>query len=144
MADLIEVLPKFDLVPWRHLTYSLEKKNVLTAELISLDPIEIARRCPLPLGEVRRMVAAVLEALKTDLGYRLTPPLPPSLKGHGEPVRKKPRLESKELQPEDVRPQPQVLRSEELRYVKTLDPRIDECLGGGFPAGSICEIVGER
>ncbi|KAK5949752.1 DNA repair protein rhp57 [Knufia fluminis] len=133
MADLIEILPNFDLQPWRHLTYSLEKKNILTAELVSLDPIEIARKCPLPLKEVRRMAAAVTEALRADAGYRCMPPPPrPQDKGDSEePPRKRVRLED---------PKPSI---KDLQYVKTLDARIDEALGGGFPAGSICEIVGE-
>ncbi len=134
MADLIDILPDFDLSPWRHLTYSLEKKNVLTAELISLDPVEIARKCPLPLKEVRRFAAAVTEALKADLGHRSMPPSPyPQFQYDGsEPLRKRARRARSEKP------------LNEVRYVRTLDPRIDECLGGGFPTGSICEVVGER
>lgn len=134
MADLIDVLPDFDSSPWRHLTYSLEKKSILTAELISLDPIEIARKCPLPLKEVRRMAAAVTEALKAELGRQCMPPPPrPQVReNRGEPSAKRARLETTKTP------------HKEVNYVKTLDRRIDECLGGGFPAGHICEIVGER
>lgn len=130
MADLREVLPGLDLKPWRHLTYSLEKKNVTTAELISLDPIEIARKCPLPLKEVGRMAAAVTRALQVDLGL-LGKVSPARTQVDGEePPRKKVKLEAKPIH--------------EVEYVKILDQRIDDALGGGFPTGSISEIVGER
>jgi len=134
MADLIDVLPSYDLSPWRHLTYSLEKKGISTAELISLDPVETARKCPLPLKEVRRMAAAVTEALKAELARQSMPPpaRPQGQNDAGERPAKKLKLEHTESPPKAP------------QYVKTLDPRIDECLGGGFPAGSVCEIVGER
>lgn len=136
MADLIDVLPNFDLAQWRHLTYSLEKKNVSTAELIALDPVEIARKCPLPLTEVRRLAAAVLQALKVDLAVKNDSVNPSANQktGKNSPPRKKARTE----------PRDQPLTARPLLYVKTLDPRIDQWLGGGFPVGSICEIVGER
>lgn len=134
MADLIDVLPNYDLSPWRHLTYSLEKKGISTAELISLDPVEIARKCPLPLKEVRRMAAAVTDALKADLGRQSMPP----------PARPQGQSDAGERPAKRSKLGPVESPSKELQYVKTLDPRIDECLGGGFPAGSVCEIVGER
>lgn len=131
MADLTEVLPNFDLEPWKHLTFSLEKRNVLTAELISLDPTEIVKRCPLPLKEVERMTAAVTCALKADLGFLSMQPPPERqveverpLKDTGQPGH----------------PLPQ----KRAQFVKTLDSAIDHCLGGGFPTGKITEIVGER
>lgn len=136
MADLIDVLPNFDLAQWRHLTYSLEKKNISTAELIALDPVEIARKCPLPLTEVRRLAAAVLQALKADLAVK-SDSVKQSAKqrpSQNSPPRKKACLES----------QNQPLTARHPPCVKTLDPRIDQWLGGGFPVGSICEIVGER
>lgn len=132
MADLIDVLPNFDLKPWRHLTFSLEKKGILTSELITLEPVEVAKKCPLPLKELRRLIAAVIEALQADMGY---PSARKSLEtvegdGNGERARKRQRRD------ESSRPNPQ--------YVKTLDPSIDAVLGGGFPTGRITEIVGER
>lgn len=132
MADLREVLPQFDLQPWRHLTYSLEKKNVLTAELISQDPVEIARRCPLPLKEVKRLIAVVNAALQADLtpvtiGHRST-----SEDEANGPLKKKLWREQ------------ETVVKKEMTFVRTLDANIDQCLGGGFPTGSITEIVGER
>lgn len=132
MADVRDVLPSFDLQPWRHLTFSLEKKNVSTAELITQDPVEIARKCPLPPREVKRFAGAVIAALQKDVLCTVVVPRPSSREGDEEPPRKKSRLE----QTKPVK--------EEVNFVKTLDENIDQCLGGGFPAGSVCEIVGER
>lgn len=132
MADLTDVLPDFDTQPWRHLTYSLEKKNILTAELISQDPLDIARKCPLPLKEVKRMAAAVNVALQADV-HRRNPRLRSTSRDESqEPVRKKQRTEETPDATED------------MQFAKTLDINIDQCLGGGFPTGNVCEIVGER
>lgn len=132
MADLKDVLPHFDIQPWRHLTYSLEKKNVLTAELISQDAVEIARRCPLPLKEVKRLIVAVNAALQADLSFATITPRSTPEEETKEAARKEPRRE----QPRRVK--------KRMTFVRTLDADIDHCLGGGFPTGSICEIVGER
>lgn len=132
MADLREVLPSFDLQPWRHLTFSLEKKNVYTAELITQDSVEIARKCPLPPREVKRFATAVIAALQQDvLGTVLISQTSPQ-KEDEQPPRKKLRFDQAES------------GKKEVRFVKTLDANIDHCLGGGFPTGNVCEIVGER
>lgn len=132
MADLKDVAPSFDLQPWRHLTYSLEKKEVSTAELITQDPLTIARRCPLPPREVKRLATAVITALQQDVLAAVVATRPSIDKDDESPVRKKPRLEQTESAERD------------LLFVKTLDDNIDYCLGGGFPTGNVCEIVGER
>lgn len=132
MADLKDILPSFDLQPWRHLTFSLEKKNVLTVELITQDAVEIARKCPLPPREVKRFATAVIVALQKDvLGALMVSQSSPQ-KEDKEPPRKKLRVEQREPV------------EEELCFVKTLDENIDYCLGGGFPTGHVSEIVGER
>lgn len=134
MADLIDVLPKFDLKPWRHLTFSLEKKGILTAELMTLEPVEIAKKCPLPLKELRRFIAAVVGALQADVGFRRS----------RTPVR----AEAEAVNEDGERPRKKQKREETvklgLQYVRTLDPAIDAVLGGGFPTGRVTEIVGER
>lgn len=132
MADLTQILPDFDVQPWRHLTYSLEKKNILTAELISQDPLEIAKKCPLPLKEVKRMVAAVHAALQADVrrhNFAVT------RRGQGG-TREPPRKRQRTGKAPDTR--------KKMQFIRTLDKEIDQCLGGGFPIGHICEIVGER
>lgn len=135
MADLKDVLPNFDTQPWRHLTYSLEKKNVLTAELIAQDPVDIARRCPLPLREVKRFVEALNAAIRTEIIPISRTSQTKLQEKDGEPARKKARTKHTTEHTD---------RKQRMTFVKTLDDNIDRCLGGGFPTGHICEIVGER
>lgn len=119
MADLSDVLPDFDLNPWRHLLFSLEKKGVTVLELISDDHMQIARKCPLPPKEVARMAKAVLQAIHTHIGCSGTGTF---------------QLQSIHSV-NTLRP---------TSYISTTDTVLDQCLGGGFATGHIAEIVGER
>ncbi|KAL6251941.1 DNA repair protein rhp57 [Rhinocladiella similis] len=130
MSDLLEVLPDFDLKSHRHLLHSLEKNDITVADLISLDPIDIARKCPLPTTDVQRLVSDVVKALQDDVQgavnkrWEIGPP---------EPQKETSALD------EDVGDE--VWRKE--ARVKTLDIAIDGALGGGLLPGHIIEVVGE-
>ncbi|ETN44235.1 uncharacterized protein HMPREF1541_10786 [Cyphellophora europaea CBS 101466] len=129
MCDLAQVLPDFNLKPYSHLLHSLEKNEFTVTDLVSLDPVEIARRCPLPLLDVRRLIADVIEWLQRDLNM-----LPPV---HS--------ISSDFLAPDmssDSSVNPEPTRSQNM-FVRTLDLEIDALLGGGFPAGYVTEVVGE-
>lgn len=119
MTDLSDVLPNFDLNPWRHLLFSLEKKGITVLELISDDHMQIARKCPLPPKEVARMAKAVLQALHARVGYS------------SSAISQQHSLRS-------------ISDLQTTSYVSTTDSVLDECLGGGFPTGHVTEIVGER
>ncbi|RMD39268.1 hypothetical protein DV735_g5855, partial [Chaetothyriales sp. CBS 134920] len=121
MADLQEVLPDLDLGPYSHLLHSLQKNGIVVTDLITLDPLLIVKRCPLPLDDVRRLVRDVLYALQQQL--HTVPPC------HGRPTGG---------------PRDPNLADEHLGFVSTLDSVLDSALGGGFPAGYLTEIVGER
>ena len=133
MSDLLEILPEFDLKPYSHLLHSLEKNDITVTDLITLDLVEIARKCPLPLLDVRRLVSDVIEALQKDLKM-----LPSKQSTSSELL----------ASTSDGKPPPNgaslKLRRQELEYVKTLDPAIDKLLGGGFATGYVAEIAGER
>lgn len=131
MSDLFEVLPDFDTRPHIHLFHSLEKNDVAVVELITLDPKEIARRCPLPVADVQKLVADVVQALQKDVqtGVR---------KGT-EALATKAVTVAESV--EDEKNDTVVPKGEER--VRTLDAGIDEALGGGFQPGHIAEIVGE-
>lgn len=153
MSDILEVLPDFDTKPYSHLFYSLGKNNIAVVDLVTGDPKEIARRCPLPAADVAKLCADVIRSLQIDVHGRL---------------KKKPRIthpqvvaaseeknnrEDDELQGKkqvkdtsssvesDVRLRPKL--DSPLPRVKTLDPALDDALGGGFRPGHISEIVGE-
>ena len=134
MSDLSEVLPNFDLKPWKHMTFSLEKKGITTAELISRDVKLLAKTIPLPLREVERMATAITKALHEDLGFNTMPPPPVPRRDGAEPPRKRQRTAPKQSKAQDKK----------VQFITTLDTNIDQLLGGGIPAGFLTEIVGER
>lgn len=124
MSDLSDVLPRFDTHPYSHLLHSLQKNEVTVADLISFDPTEIARKCPLPLHDVRKLANSVIEHLQKDMNIFTIPSGKdkiPSTTTNGY------------LSP-----------NEGLDYISTGDVEADELLGGGIPAGYITEVVGER
>lgn len=123
MSDLLDVLPDFDIKPYTHLFHSLEKNDVTVADLITSDPKEIARRCPLPSADVQRLVADVIQALHGDVQSGL----------------KKVNTAAPAAGPDDK----STGSVKGHQQVKTLDSAIDRALAGGFQPGHITEIVGE-
>jgi hypothetical protein len=131
MSDLAQVLPDFDVGPYSHLLHSLEKHDCTVADLVSIDPVDIARKCPLPLLDLRRLVLAVIQAIQSDL--HILPEQQPTTSDLLGPT-------SDEQQLNPV----QLTTSEDIGYIKTLEPDIDALLVGGLPVGYVSEIVGER
>lgn len=130
MTDLEELLPDFDVKPFFRLMHSLRKNGITVMDLVTLDPAEIARKCPLPLLDVRQLSAAVIEYMQRDLSM-----LPPRHSTSSE------LLASTSCTKTNGHPSP---AKNPAMFVKTLDSEIDEVLGGGFPCGYVTEVVGER
>ncbi|EXJ93302.1 hypothetical protein A1O1_01694 [Capronia coronata CBS 617.96] len=133
MSDLLEVIPDFDIKPYTHLLHSLEKNDIIVADLITSDPKEIARRCPLPSADVQRLVADVIKALQGDVqsGMRKICKAPSSRSGGNTAGATIEHINEGTAT---------VVGSQQ---VKTLDAAIDQALAGGFQPGQITEIVGE-
>lgn len=130
MSDLLEVLPNFDLKPYSHLLHSLEKNGYTVADLVTFDPAEIAKECPLPLSGVRSLAGAVIHELQKDINLTVTDirtgnPVTPRAKPAAVPVQRNALGINADI-------------------IKTLDPVLDDALGGGFHTGHITEIAGER
>ena len=125
MTDLTTVLPGFSTEHYIRLIPSLEKNKITTADLLTLDYVEVAKRARLPLLDVKRLCSAVLEALQSDLGVKESVD---EEKEHavGTTLRKV----GKEIL--------------ECATISTLDDDLDRALGGGIPTGYITEITGER
>ncbi|KAL8853323.1 MAG: hypothetical protein Q9221_001799 [Calogaya cf. arnoldii] len=131
MTDLLHTLPNFPTKQYTHLIPSLEKSLVATTDLLTLDPLEIAKRAHLPLLDVRRLANHVLASLQTQLGvvdgtealrkHEDSPKLDDasSLKASGRTV------------------------SKEWSAITTLDPLLDAALAGGIPTTYITEVTGE-
>lgn len=124
MTDLTVVLPEFPTQQYVHLLPSLEKNLLTTADLITLEAAEVAKRASLPLLDVKRLCKAVLEALLVDLDINK-----PNLDSHTKTV-------SLRKTGQDI--------INSWHTISTLDDEIDLALGGGIPTGYITEVTGER
>ena len=120
MTDLTAVLPSFPTQQYVRLLPSLEKHLITTADLITLDVAEIAKRAQLPLLDLKRLCNAVLEALHVSLGVS-------DIQDEGNTLKKSGK---------DV--------VNHWSTISTLDDELDRALGGGIPTGYITEVTGER
>ena len=125
MTNLLLVLPEFDVRPYSHILPSLEKALVSTADLLTLDALDVAKRAQVPPGEVKKLADALLEGLRSELAGSTT------LHRDGAPNA------GSEVWPVDP-----LVGS--IEAISTLDDRIDISLGGGILPGYLTEIVGER
>lgn len=116
---------------YTHLIPSLEKNLITTTDLLTLEPLEVARRAQLPLLDVKRLTKHVLASLQNQLG------LPEA----------KEALANYEDQP--AHQQVSILRQSgsaiagKWNAIRTLDPTLDAALSGGIPTGYITEVTGE-
>jgi DNA repair protein RAD57 len=130
MSDIVHALPTFDVSPYSHLLHSIEKNDITVADLLTLDPLEIARRCPLPLLEVKRLVKDVIEACQKDAGicpqpHSTSDDLLPSSSSRGV---KQPKWHDTDKTP---------------HMIRIIDPPLDAALSGGIHTGYVTEVAGE-
>ena len=124
MTDLTAVLPGFPTQRYVRLLPSLEKNLVTTADLLTLDCVEVAKRTQLPILDVKRLCNAVLEALQSSLGIR-------ELDGETQGRTSAFKTPGKDI-------------INSWNTISTLDDELDLALGGGIPTGYITEVTGER
>lgn len=131
MTDLARILPHFPTSQYANLMPSLEKHQITTSELLTLEAADIGKRTQLPLLDVKRLCGAILNALHADLGAEDWGPdaAPRADKGDGA-----------ETVSETAKPQQQQHR---WFKISTLDPVIDELLDGGIRTGHVTELTGE-
>lgn len=123
MTNILTVLPHFDVSNHSHILPSLEKAQITTPDLLSLDALQVAKRAHVPPAEVKKLADALLEALHADL----SPPPPSSSRDNG-----------------DYRTQSGSDLIERAIIISTLDDGMNAALGGGIAHGHLTEIVGER
>ncbi|KAI5864266.1 DNA repair protein RAD57 [Durotheca rogersii] len=137
MTDLARILPDFPVGRYANLLPTIEKYQLSTSDLLTLQVADIGKRTQLPLLDVKRLCAAVLNALHKDLGTSD----PPEQRREDEPhtIGSDSRVEvcgnCKQTGTE--------LLATPLRFISTLDDSLDRALGGGVPAGYVTEITGE-
>lgn len=132
MTDLLHTLPNFPTKHYTHLIPSLEKSLITTTDLLTLDPLEVAKRAHLPLLDVRRLANHVLATLQSQLGV---------IDG-AEALRK--HEESPNLEDASSLKASGRTISKGWSAISTLDPLLDAALGGGIPTTYITEVTGER
>lgn len=130
--DLLSVLPGFSTHGFVHIIPPLERRRVTVVDLITLDPLEIAKRARVPPADVRRLSNRIVEALHGDLGVKPSLPSTDALDSIPNPNIS---LETPRLEPA-TKPQ--------WSTISTLDPAMDALLGGGLPTGYVTEVTGER
>lgn len=120
MTDLSRILPDFPVERFVRLLPAIERNEVTTSDLLTLDVTDLGKRTKLPLLDLKRLCNAVLEALHADLGVTgKENSVPSTLKQTGDELLKK------------------------WNCISTLDANLDTALGGGLPTGYITEITGE-
>ncbi|KAK5132343.1 hypothetical protein LTR08_009178 [Meristemomyces frigidus] len=129
MTNLLIVLPDFDVKPYTHLLPSLEKALISTADLLSLDAPDIAKRAQVPPGEVRKLTAALIDGL-----HALNHPDDDDADDEDPAHGKRRSLKAAEQVSADL---------EQWQTISTLDDGLDASLNGGIRAGYVTEFVGE-
>ncbi|KAI0998097.1 hypothetical protein K3495_g10095 [Podosphaera aphanis] len=122
MTDLTTVLPSFPINNYVRLLPSLEKRMLTTADLLTLDSLEIAKRAHLPVLDVKKLCNDVHEALQASMG------LTEDVRNFTGSVQLRKTGE-------------QVVES--WSTISLLDADFDRALNGGIPTGSITELTGE-
>lgn len=134
--DLQSVLPDFSTVSFLNIIPSLERRGITTVDLITLEPLEIAKRAVVPLADIRRLCDRIVEALHTDVGFERAQPT--------KELSDNALNSSIDLDTTLV-PGPATKRTlSEWSTISTLDPAMDALLGGGIPTGYVTEVTGER
>lgn len=132
--DLLSVLPDFPTKPYTHILPPLERANLNTVDLITLDCLEIAKRAHVPPADVRRLSSHVVKALHHDVGFE-------------EPTGPEPAEPSSSINFDaPLTPGPcNRFDLSQWNVISTLDPVLDALLaGGGIPTGYVTEVTGER
>ncbi|KAK7724005.1 DNA repair protein rhp57 [Diaporthe eres] len=127
MTDLARILPHFPTSQYANLIPSLEKHQVTTSELLTLEAADIGKRTQLPLLEVKRLCGAVLAALHADLGVE----------------DRQPDAAPEAGRDDGAGTLDEIPQQDRWSKISTLDPVIDELLGGGIRTGHITELTGE-
>ena len=128
MTDILHVLPDFPAGQFSKLLQVLDTHGITTTDLLTLDASDLGSRTKLSVLDLKRLSAAVLDALHRDLSV-----LPARNDPEGSQASAPTSSSKKSL--------------DELcnawSTISTLDDTIDAALGGGVPTGYITEITGE-
>ncbi|KAJ5985524.1 hypothetical protein N7499_008192 [Penicillium canescens] len=132
--DLLTVLPGFKTKPYQHLLPALERTKITTVDLLTIEYLEIAKRAHVPPADIRRLCDRVIEALHADIGLKDSEPI----------IEDSDEEPDSSIHPASLTLGPATNRTtSEWTTISTLDPAMDDLLGGGIPTGYIVEVTGE-
>lgn len=143
MTDLSVVLPNFPTDKYARLLPILEKNQITTADLLTLDSVDLAKKArPLTIGDAKSFSNAVQEALWKSLG----------ISENNEEISsslKKPASQNPYVTVDDEKQEISLRKTglqvvESWSTISTLSKDLDVALGGGIPTGYITEVTGER
>ncbi|OQD89553.1 hypothetical protein PENANT_c002G05745 [Penicillium antarcticum] len=138
--DLLTVLPGFKTKPYQHLLPALERTKITTVDLLTIEFLEIAKRAHVPPADIRRLCDRVVEALHADIGFVEPEPIIGDSDGDDDEEEE---LDSS-IHPTGLVLGPATSRTaSQWNMISTLDPAMDDLLGGGIPTGYMIEITGE-
>jgi len=132
MSDLLSVLPDFPLTPQTHnIVLSLEKHDITTSDLLTLEQLDISKRTSISLLDLRRFIKEVAKALHSS-------------------IRSAYDTRERGNRTADLDYGSVLLGTTAFDvwksqvYISTGDSEFDRALNGGIMTGGLTEIVGER
>ena len=129
MSDLLSVLPNFPLTPQTHkIVLSLEKHDITTSDLLTLEQLDISKRTSISLLDLRRFIKEVAKALHSSIGPAYDTTNRTTEVDYGDVLLGVTAFD--------------VWKSQV--YISTGDSEFDRVLNGGIMTGGLTEIVGER
>lgn len=135
MADLLQILPDFDVESYSYLLTALDRHQIITSDLLTLEASELAKRAKLPLPQLKNLLDEIIVQLHKSSGLPIVIDVNNAdnhIKGDDE-VSNAP--DEKELLSAGA---------QSSNLISTLDEKFDEALAGGFPTGYVSEVTGER
>jgi DNA repair protein RAD57 len=122
MSDILQLLPNIDTEPFEKVLERLERANISSNDLMTLGPVDVARRADVAIDQVRELTATLITQLHAQLGF-------------DTPENAHEKEKDSSVKPAE--------KDSAWSHISTLDDGLDAALGGGFPAGQVCEITGE-
>ncbi|RMY73354.1 hypothetical protein D0863_03907 [Hortaea werneckii] len=125
MTNLLTVLPDLDIRPFTHILPSLEKALVSTADLLTLEPADIAKRAQVPPREVEKLATTLVDGLHGGSDVNASGEGSDGAEaGAGYAIDGKGLVNG-------------------AQAISTLDDDLDQQLNGGIAVGTVTEFVGE-
>jgi DNA repair protein RAD57 len=136
--DLLSILPDFPIKHHEHILPSFENSHLSITDLLTLDPLQIAKQAKVPLADARRFKEHVIKALHQDVGFE------EEEQGQGGSMSRETGPAAYTTESANEPSSFGKLDVSRWSSISTLDPVLDDALCGGIPTRYVTEITGER